>query len=323
MEPTNIYELITKKLSAQISPEEDLELTRWLQASAANQAEYDALTKIWNGSNQLPAQRQFNTSRAWDNVETRLQSTTERPVKTMRWKYAAAAAILVLLSATAWWMLEKPGNIREVAANEGRIRNLQLDDHSKVTLRPGAEIRYSNNYQDNKRVVELSGEAYFEVTGDPSHPFLVKTPDQSTIEVLGTAFAVETKQEATTVIVTEGRVKLAHPGNQQGVILTSGLKGVSQQGRVIAADNDDINFLAWKTGTLKFNDAPLVDIVPQLADFYGKEIRIDESYRDSAAVQKANISFHDQSCEDALHELQLLLGFNYRQEGDTFVISRR
>ncbi|SHL43080.1 FecR family protein [Chitinophaga jiangningensis] len=322
MEPNYIYELITKKLSAQITPEEDLELSRWLE-SAENQAEYEALTNIWKGSNNIPAQRQYNAHNAWDKVESRIQPVQPATVKTMRWKYAAAAAILVLLSAAAWWMTDKPNDIREIAANEGRIKDLQLDDLSKVTLRPGAKIRYSKNYQHHKRVVELTGEAYFEVASDPSHPFLVKTPDQSTIEVLGTAFAVETKQEATTVIVTEGRVRLAHPSSQQGVILTSGLKGVSQQGQVVASDNDDLNFLAWKTGTLKFNDTPLVDIVPQLADFYGKEIRIDDSYRDAAAIQKATISFRDQSCEDALHELQLLLGFNYTQEGNTIVISRR
>ncbi|RAJ79157.1 ferric-dicitrate binding protein FerR (iron transport regulator) [Chitinophaga dinghuensis] len=325
MEPTN-YELITKKLSGQISPDENLELSKWLE-NKENQAEFEQLSKIWNDSKVQPLKRQYNASAAWAKVDAAVrpvQQETAR-IRPMRWKFAAAAAVLVVLTAAAWWMLESPSRshgLKEIAANEGKIRALQLDDHSTVTLRPGSSLKYTDNYEGNKRVVNLLGEAYFEITTDAARPFLVKTPDNAVVEVLGTSFAVETSDSSTIVVVTEGKVKLSRMGEEDAVILTSGRKGIIKNGQVSAIDNDNPNFLAWKTGTLQFNDQTLVDIVPQLADFYGKEIRIEESYRNTAAKQKATISFRNQSCDAALNELQLLLGFKYRQEGDSIVISQ-
>ncbi|MBV8251235.1 MAG: FecR domain-containing protein [Chitinophaga sp.] len=326
MEPTN-YELITKKLSGQITPDEDLELSKWLE-DKDHQREFEQLAKIWKDSNIAPLKREYNTSAAWAKVEGAIHPGTHQAnarIRPMRWKFAAAAAILVLLAGAAWWMMESPSHphgLKELAANDGKIRALQLDDQSKVTLRPGSSLKYSDNYEGNKRVVNLLGEAYFEITTDASRPFLVKTPDNAVVEVLGTSFVVETSDSSTIVVVTEGKVKLSKNGDEEGVILTSGRKGIIKNGSISAIDNDNPNFLAWKTGTLQFNDQTLVDIVPQLADFYGKEIRIDESYRNVAAKQKATISFRGQSCDVALHELQLLLGFKYRQEGDTIVISQ-
>ncbi|NIG56057.1 FecR family protein [Chitinophaga sp. Cy-1792] len=325
MEPSTLYELITLRLSNQISPEEDLVLRQWTEADEANQQEYEKIVKIWNDSAKSRPERQYNTPAAWIKVDQQIQSSLPATAKVRPlWaRYAAAAAVLALLSAGAWWMTESSSyKMHEVAANEGKIKDLQLDDQTSISLRPGSSIKYSKAYKENKRIVELTGEAWFQVASDASHPFVIKTPNHDQVEVLGTAFTVETSDSGTVVIVTEGSVRLGNEDQNQGVIVSSGKKGISKNGLLSAAENDDLNFLAWKTGTLQFNDLPLVDILPQLADFYSKVIRIDESYQKNAAQQRATITFRDQSCDNALHELQLLLGFKYRQEGDTIVISQ-
>lgn len=320
---TYLYELIAKKLAGHCTEAESAELQQWLDASPENQAEFKALATIWkDSSNAAIAPRQYNTAAAWDKTSRTIQPPVSR-IKSLYTKYAAAAAIIMLLTGGAWW-LESRSSLKkhELAANDGKIKSLELPDKSTVTLRQGARIRYLNGYHHDQRVVELEGEAFFEIANDPGHPFLVKTPNQSVIEVLGTSFTVQTGKDSTAVIVASGRVKLGLEGDTTALILGSGQKGTWGNGQLYAGNNNNVNFIAWKTGVLQFNDESLLEILPQLADFYAKEIRIDDQYRETASQQKATITFRNQSCDDVLHELQLLLGFKYQQNGDTIVISQ-
>ncbi len=322
---TYIYEIIAKKLSSISTPEEEAILQEWREASPDNEAAYAKTVQVWQDaprSLRLSGNKQFNAAAAWSKVDQVLQQPAT-PAKTVRMsvvKLAAAAVLLISLSVGAWWIASRPSlKVQELAANDGKIHSLELADKSVITLRPGAKIKYSEGAE---RVVTLEGEAFFEVATDPHRPFLVKTPNQSVVEVLGTSFTVKTADAHTTVIVSTGKVKLGMENDTSSVILTSGQKGTWGDGQLSAVNNDNPNFMAWKTGILQFNDQSLVEILPQLADFYGKVIRIEDGYQATAAQQKATISFQDQSCDEVLHELQLLLGFNYKQEGDTIVIGK-
>jgi len=321
---TYLHELIAKKLSGQCTEAESVALQQWLDASPGNKEEYEVLSKLWQDSPAavMSPPRQYNTAAAWEKTAATIQVPTSR-IKSLYTKYAAAAAILLLLTGGAWW-LESRSSLKkhELAANDGKIKSFELPDKSTVTLRQGARIRYLNGYHHDQRVVELEGEAFFEVANDPGHPFLVKTPNQSVVEVLGTSFTVQTGKDSTAVIVASGRVKLGLEGDTTAVILSSGQRGIWGNGQLYARSNSNLNFIAWKTGILQFNDQSLLEILPQLADFYAKEIRVDDKYREIASQQKATITFRNQSCDDVLHELQLLLGFKYQQDGDTIVISQ-
>lgn len=320
---TYLHELIVKSLSGQCTAAETAALQRWLEASSENSAEYAILAKLWQDSpTAAGSSRQYNTAAAWKKTDAAIQPAPSR-VKILYTKYAAAAAILILLTAGAWW-LETRSTLKkhELSANDGNIKSLELPDKSTVTLRQGAKIRYINGYHHNQRIVELEGEAFFEVSSDPGHPFLVKTPNQSVVEVLGTSFTVQTGKDSTAVIVASGSVKLGVEGDTTAIILNGGQRGVWGNGQLYARDNSNLNFIAWKTGILQFNDQTLFEILPQLADFYAKDIRVDDKYVETALQQKATITFRNQSCDDVLHELQLLLGFHYQQNGDSIVISQ-
>ncbi|MBC9933454.1 FecR family protein [Chitinophaga qingshengii] len=321
---TYIYEIIAKQLSFTSTPEEDAILREWREASPENEADFQKAGKIWQDAqpHHLPRQKQFDTAAAWAKVDQVLQQpvVSAKTVRLPVIKLVAAAVLLIALTAGAWWIASRPSlKVQELAANDGKIRTLELADKSVITLRPGARIKYSEGAE---RVVTLEGEAFFDVATDPRRPFLVKTPNQSVVEVLGTSFSVKTADAHTTVIVASGKVRLGMENDTSSVILTSGQKGTWGNGELSAVNNDDPNFMAWKTGILQFNDQSLVEILPQLTDFYGKVIRIEDGYQATAAQQKATISFQNQSCDEVLHELQLLLGFNYKQEGDTIVIGK-
>lgn len=322
----HIYDLIAKQMQKQCSVEEEQILQQWLDESPANRQLYIELAQLWDEIPAATASRPYNSRAAWLKMDARLQENDPVPAHPVYKKrytgWIAAAAALLLLLAAGWWLFRpQPGTVMVTAA-EGRIRNVQLPDGSLVTLRQGASISYGNRFNRQNRVVHLQGEAFLEVQQHTGQPFLIETDNQSVIQVLGTSFAVSATQQQTTVVVASGKVKLSVKNEENGVILKPGRKGISANGLVIEQDNADPNYLAWKTGILQFNDRPLTYILEQLAAFYGKAIRIEDSYQQAAQTQKATARFENQSWEEALHELQLLHGFEYRQEGDSFVISR-
>ena len=87
-------------------------------------------------------------------------------------------------------------------------------------LNAGSELRYPNTFVENQRVVYLKGEAYFDVTKDRSHPFIVKTIS-SEISVLGTSFNVNARENSCVTTLVEGRVRMKH-GIKDSVELRAG-----------------------------------------------------------------------------------------------------
>ena len=92
-----------------------------------------------------------------------------------------------------------------MAEQDGRLVLLQpggsMPDGSRIWVNAGSRISYAPDYSKENREIRLEGEAYFEVTTDPAHPFVVKAKDIS-IVATGTAFNVSAYKEDNSVITT-------------------------------------------------------------------------------------------------------------------------
>ena len=94
-----------------------------------------------------------------------------------------------------------------------------LDDGTKVWLNSETELRYPVTFEDGKRVVELAGEAYFQVARDEKRPFFVKTRGLQT-RVLGTEFNVQAYlPDKENVTLVSGQVAVRVPKNSKEVLL--------------------------------------------------------------------------------------------------------
>ncbi len=150
-----------------------------------------------------------------------------------------------------------------------------LPDGSHVWLNAASSLRYPTAFNGKQRVVELSGEAYFDVAPKASQAFLVKTRN-STVTVLGTAFNLMAYDDETTVNTTliNGAVKvnevLLKPGEQASV---------GRNTQVNRVDTSEV--LAWKEGRFKFKNADIKKIMRQVARWYN----VDISYSDSIEVE--------------------------------------
>lgn len=166
--------------------------------------------------------------------------------------------------------------LNTISVPTGGQWQLVLPDGTKVWLNSASGIIYPTTFAHQKeRIVQLAGEAYFEVAKDKQHPFLVKTAQQ-TVAVLGTHFNINSYADEPSARTTlaEGSVRItAKTGGS--ALLKPGQQAVLKQGQlaVITANVDDA--IAWKDGSFHFTDQNIQSIMRQLSRWYNIEARYE------------------------------------------------
>lgn len=147
---------------------------------------------------------------------------------------------------------------------------LNLPDGTRIWLNSASSLKYPSSFAALKeRKVELSGEAYFEVAKDKTHPFIVKSGRQE-IRVLGTHFDVSAYPDEQLIKTTllEGSVKL----NQQ-ITLKPGEQS-SMAGEKFSVKEVNVNdAVDWKNGEFVFTNESLTSILKKVSRWYDVEIR--------------------------------------------------
>ncbi|OOQ59569.1 FecR family protein [Mucilaginibacter pedocola] len=164
-------------------------------------------------------------------------------------------------------------SINTIATPRGGQYQVILPDGSKVWLNAASSLRFPTFFTGKTRQVEITGEAYFEVTKNAAMPFKVKT-GRADIEVLGTHFNVMAYDDESIMKTTllEGAVSISSgsfsaklkPG-QQAQIKTNGQSKV-----VDDVDVDDET--AWKNGIFQFRDANVGTILRQASRWYDVDV---------------------------------------------------
>jgi len=157
---------------------------------------------------------------------------------------------------------------------------LKLSDGTKVWLNSESSLKYPVAFIGNKRLVEISGEAYFEVTRDEKKKFIVSVPGKSAVEVLGTHFNINSYADEATINTTllEGSVRVYNANSLNALILAPGQQAkVAMNGQVSIDYNPDIEeVMAWKEGRFIFGES--MDIpaaMRQIARWYDLNISIE------------------------------------------------
>lgn len=202
---------------------------------------------------------------------------------------------------------------------------LILPDGSKVWLNAASKLSFPASFAGQaQRRVQLTGEAYFEISKNKDQPFLVKTGNQE-VEVLGTHFNVSNYKDTQGVRTTllEGSVKVselaANPGEQaKKVILKPGQQAqFSAQAFEVKTVDPEIA-IAWKDGLFSFRNEPLEDIMQKIARWYDADVM----YQDTATRKKrfgGTISKFGQVSE-VLSMLALTGEVHFKIEGRTITV---
>lgn len=150
----------------------------------------------------------------------------------------AAAVIAGIVCFAAWWAVpEQGGDSRSLLTEENREKPTlvkTLEDGSVVYLAQESTLKYPEHFAEDKREVNLQGEAFFDVAKKPEQAFTIETA-RVRVEVLGTAFNVRSNEGAPfSLSVKRGKVKVLLKQEEQTVFVEAG-ETVILQGAVCSS----------------------------------------------------------------------------------------
>lgn len=175
-----------------------------------------------------------------------------------------------------------------------------LPDGTQVWLNSASSIRYPTVFTGNERKVEITGEAYFEVTKNAAMPFKVATRNME-VEVLGTHFNINAynDESITKTTLLEGKVKVRSSDSRPkaSLVLQPGeqaqISEIHEPIRLIRGiDVEEVT--AWKNGYFSFTDAGITAIMRQAARWYNVEVvyegNLSDEYFSGQLPRSENIS---------------------------------
>ncbi|HET8736822.1 MAG TPA: FecR domain-containing protein [Pricia sp.] len=208
----------------------------------------------------------------------------------------------------------------------GKRFELRLSDGTQVHLNSGTSIRYPVTFlKGRQRRVFLNGEAFFGVTKDSLHPFVVRA-DGIDVRVLGTRFNVSSYPEdnRTDVVLVEGSVGMNAPtepfDGKSGTILEPGFKGTfdKQNGKISKEPVVTHIYTSWMDGELVFRNLTFENILRKLERHYNVSISNNNA---GLAKEIFNASFGNVTLKKVLEDLKLTYGIDYSIDQNKVIIN--
>jgi len=285
--------LYARWLNGDISPEEEKALR-----SSGEWAELDA---IINAANSFTLPR-YDQDDAYKALKSKKKDTRVLPLNA-KWIMGIAASVSVLVA--AYFVLTPTHTQISAAYAENQIHH--TSDESIIVLNDGSSISYDESDWKNERIVNLIGEASFDVI--EGSPFIVQTA-YGQVEVLGTTFNVRSWDNAISVECYTGRVKVTYGGKE--AVLTKG-KGVKIAGNNSTSFNIDHNSAKWQSGLSIFRSERIENVFFEL----GRQYNVVVEY-EGDRMRFSGGFVHD-DINNALYQITGPLGMSYEIKPDNIV----
>ena len=240
------------------------------------------------------------------------------------WVKAVAAVALILLmvgNAVLYVRSNQQTETRyaEIGALRGQKASLTLPDGTKVTLNSESTLKYSTDYNQSERIVQLEGEAFFEVAKNQKIPFVVKA-GKLAIEAKGTAFNVKAypEEKYISTTLTEGIVEVKTPGELIAMRPNERVEYYCDQQTASLIKIDDAkNSIGWMNDQLSFDNATLDELAKDLSRIYNIVIEFSsESLKD----QRFTGTISNNSLQSVLRILSLTSPVQYKIQDDKVIL---
>lgn len=280
---TKRYQDLLKKYSQQtISSEEMEELFEWI-AQSEDIYDSESFPQLWvEAESEADVEAELMAdidSILRERIQTDLLRRRQKSRKfKIRMAGIAAGLLLLIGSGLGWMYYESTPHV--VRSGYGEIVEISLPDNTVVRLNANSRITYPRRWDSQKeRTVTLEGEAFFEVRKDLSthKKFIVKT-NLLDLEVLGTEFNVNTRQESAKIYLESGSVKLRTLDGLDSLLMVPGEEAsVDKQGTLSKSEMKKTGKIPdWKDGSKDFRGVPLGEILTEYKDLFGTEYEISD-----------------------------------------------
>lgn len=194
---------------------------------------------------------------------------------------------------------------------------LVLADGTQVWLNAASSITFPTAFAGAERLVEITGEAYFDVAKDKKRPFIIKS-GETQVRVLGTSFNINAYHDEITARTTlvEGQI-IVKSNRAQKTVAPGQQAETLQNGNIELLNNVDVDqVVAWKNGSFSFNRTPLKEVMRQVARWYDVEILYESVIPDLkfGGELKRNLLLMD------MLEILTKTGVHFRVEGKKLIV---
>jgi transmembrane sensor len=377
MSKDRIWFLVGKKLAGEASGEELTELEGLLRSDPDMHYALQNITDLWN----LPTpatndeaddaftrhlSRLKDAGVQWnqpDNTDIQPDHTTAQK-RSRKSLFIISMAAAVLMVASIYWYnavtkkttssrpfaAGQTGKKNEVSTCNGSKTTITLPDGSKVWLNAGSVLTYNKDFGGEKREVELSGEAFFEVVPATSPataqkiPFIIHT-QHIDVRVLGTAFNVKSYpgDKHTETSLVHGKVEvMIHNRPEEKIVLHPNEKLIVKNeeaaepvtGKPATPDTEPFVSLskltytdadslivetAWVKNKLAFNNESLLEVAEKIERWYNVEIEIRDL---KLQAERLSGNFENETVQQALDYLSISTPFHYTMQGNKVIIGR-
>jgi ferric-dicitrate binding protein FerR (iron transport regulator) len=307
-------DILYKFFEGSTSLEEEMHIRQWMKASPENKELFLRERSFFDASTLLA-----ETARAERKV--RLHPFYSRMIR--EGGKAAVIAALVWLGIYAYNHRSAGKETlatQTVSVPAGQRVNLLLPDGTEVWLNARTTLKYPVSFRERERVMELDGEAYFNVAKDDKKPFIVHT-DKGSVRALGTAFNVEayaSGQEFVTTLMS-GSVEVI-PKNNPGrsLVLAPDRKAVWTGDTLRVELIDDYAVYRWVEGLICFRNESIPAIMKELEKYYGVRILVkNQHFLPYSYTGKFR---HTDGIDYALRVLQKDVNFRYVRDDENQII---
>ena len=199
-----------------------------------------------------------------------------RKYRNFIYRVSSAAAVLLLLVSFVFYLMGRGEEWVVYSTEYQETMTVDLPDGSMVILNANSELKYKKGFQDaDQRIVEFTGEGYFDVAHLEGRSFTVHTGSVD-VNVLGTEFNLETRRDFTNVFLKEGKVVLKSEELQPVEMEPGDRVHYNLEKKEFSKVNDHASeALSWKEGVFTFSDLTGIQILHKMEDIYGKEFIIE------------------------------------------------
>lgn len=239
-----------------------------------NARAYDRVESVWSATNTLARDTDITalTAEALGKAPPPVRA---RAMVSRLWRplggatLAAFAAIVVGV-----WAVNRP---LDYTTAVGEQRTVRLEDGSRVTL--DTDTRIQVRLRDERRTVTLiSGQAFFDVTGNAARPFVVSA-GRTDVIAIGTRFDVRRVGEGARVTLVEGRVAVQDTAPVENEwTLNPGQQVVTASRQPVVAAVDVVKETSWTTGRLIFEGTPIRVAVAEVNRYSDAKIDLQASH---------------------------------------------
>ncbi|HBG23670.1 MAG: hypothetical protein A2X17_08860 [Bacteroidetes bacterium GWF2_41_61] len=332
-------DIIIRVIRGEATPIENMRVLDWIRESDDNLKEFSELKMIWTLSStpsELAKEEDLITFKKDISARSAFKFRTNKFWFGFASAISVAIVILLIGLFSGIFVTENIISDNKIATNNLTMVNQRymytdkgvkgkviLPDGSIVWLNSDTKLTYPDLFSVNKREVEISGEAFFDVVKDSIRPMFVKTGKGFTIKVLGTKFNVksyENDQESKAILYSGSIELITQSGNNEKEVILD-LKPnecatIAFDGTTRISQVDKSTDIAWLRGEIIFEDTPMREVLKVIERWYGKKFDVRDS---SFYNYKLNASFKSESLVQILDIINLCTSVKYKIVDDRVI----